>query len=76
MNELKFISYSQVIEASKRVKGGLSASELLCPRLGISSTTSYKWRTTYGGTDTSMMTQMLELEAENARLTKCAPRSA
>jgi putative transposase len=38
--------------------------------MGVSSATFYKWRSRYGGMDTSMMTRMKELEIENARLKK------
>ncbi len=68
MKKSKF-SDSQIIEAIKRVEGGLSVPEL-CRDLGISSATFYKWRAKYGGMDTSMMARMKELEAENARLKK------
>ena len=68
MKKSKF-SDSQVIEALKRVEGGLSVPEL-CRELGISSATFYKWRAKYGGLDVSMMARMKELEAENARLKK------
>jgi len=68
MKKSKF-SDSQIIEALKRVEGGLAVPEL-CRELGISSATFYKWRAKYGGMDTSMMARMKELEAENARLKK------
>ncbi len=68
MKKSKF-SDSQIIEALKRVEGGLSVPEL-CRELEISSATFYKWRAKYGGMDTSMMARMKELEAENARLKK------
>lgn len=68
MKKSKF-SDSQIIEALKRVEGGLSVPEL-CRELGISSATFYKWRAKYGGLDVSMMVRMKELEAENARLKK------
>ena len=68
MEKSKF-SDSQIIEALKRVEGGLSVPEL-CRELGISSATFYKWRAKYGGLDVSMMARMKELEAENARLKK------
>ena len=42
----------------------------MCRELGISSATFYKSRAKYGGMDTSMMSRMKELEAENARLKK------
>lgn len=66
MKRSKFTD-SQIVEAIKRVEGGLSASEL-CRELGISLATFYKWRSKFGGMDTSMMARMKELEAENARL--------
>ena len=62
-------SDSQIVEALKRVESGLAVPEL-CRELGISSATFYKWRAKYGGMDTSMMSRMKELEAENARLKK------
>jgi putative transposase len=68
MKKSKF-SDSQIIEALKRVEGGLSVAEL-CRELGISSATFYKWRAKYGGLDVSLMARMKELEAENARLKK------
>ena len=68
MKKSKF-SDSQIIEALKRVEGGLSVPEL-CRELGVSSATFYKWRAKYGGLDVSMMARMKELEAENARLKK------
>ena len=42
----------------------------LCRELGISTATFYKWRSKFGGMDTSMMARMKELEVENARLKK------
>ena len=62
-------SDSQIVEALKRVESGFAVPEL-CRELGISSATFYKWRAKYGGMDTSMMSRMKELEAENARLKK------
>ena len=68
MKKSKF-SDSQIIDALKRVEGGLSVPEL-CRELGISSATFSKWRAKYGGLDVSMLARMKELEAENARLKK------
>ena len=68
MKKSKF-SDSQIIDALKRVEGGLSVPEL-CRELGISSATFYKWRAKYGGLDVSMLAPMKELEAEDARLKK------
>ena len=42
----------------------------LCREHGMSSATFYKWRAKYGGMDTSMITRLKELEAENSRLKK------
>lgn len=68
MKRSKFTD-SQIIEAIKRVEAGLSVQEL-CRELGISQATFYKWRSKYGGMDTSLMARMKELEVENARLRK------
>jgi putative transposase len=68
MKRSKFTD-SQIIDALKRVDAGLAVPEV-CRELGISTATFYKWRSKYGGMDTSMMARMKELEAENARLKK------
>jgi putative transposase len=60
---------SQIMDALKRVEGGLAVPEL-CRELGISSAAFYKWRAKYGGMDVSLIARMKELEAENARLKK------
>jgi putative transposase len=60
---------SQIMDALKPVEAGLAVPEI-CRELGISSATFYKWRSKYGGMDTSMMARMKELEQENARLKK------
>ena len=60
---------SQIVDALKRVETGLGVPEL-CRELGISTATFYKWRSKFGGMDTSMMAGMKELEVENARLKK------
>ena len=60
---------SQILDAIKRAEAGLAVPDL-CRELGISTATFYKWRAKYGGMDVSMMAQMKELEAENARLRK------
>ena len=68
MKRSKFTD-SQIMDALKRVDAGLAVPEV-CRELGISTATFYKWRSKYGGMDTSMMARMKELEAENARLKK------
>jgi putative transposase len=47
--------------ALKRVEAGLPVPEI-CRELGISTATFSKWRTKFGGMDTSMMARMKELE--------------
>ena len=68
MKRSKFTD-SQIMDALKRVDAGLAVPEV-CRELVISTATFYKWRAKYSGMDTSMMTRMKELEAENARLKK------
>ena len=53
---------SQIMDALKRVEGGLSAADI-CRELGISTATPHKWRAKYGGIDTSMTARMKELES-------------
>ena len=60
---------SQVMAVLKQAESGIPVPQL-CREHGISSATFYKWRSKYGGMDTSMITRMKELEAENARLKK------
>lgn len=69
MKRSKFTD-SQIVESIRRVEGGGVSVPELCRELGISSATFYKWRSKFGGMDTSMMARMKELEAENARLRK------
>jgi putative transposase len=40
----------------------------MCPELGISTATFYKWRAKFGGMDVSMKFRLKELEVENRRL--------
>ena len=68
MKRSKFTD-SQIMDALKRVDAGLAVPEVY-RELGISSDTFYKWRAKYGGMDSSMMSRMKELEAENALLKK------
>jgi len=60
---------SQIMAALKRVEAGFSVPDL-CREMAISSATFYKWRSKFGGMDTSMMSRMKELEDENRRLRK------
>jgi putative transposase len=58
---------SQIMEALKRVEAGLAVPDV-CRELGISTATFYNWRSKYSGMSVSLMAQMKELKAENARL--------
>ena len=53
----------------KQAESGISVP-MVCREHGMSSATFYKWRSNFGGMDTSMIARMKELEAENARLKK------
>jgi putative transposase len=68
MKTSKF-SDSQIMAILKQAEAGTPAPEL-CREHGISSATFYKWRSRFGGMDTSMMARLKELEMENARLKK------
>ena len=58
---------SQIMDALKRAEAGISVPDL-CRELGVSTATFYKWRSRFGGMDTSMMSRLKELEEENRRL--------
>ena len=60
---------SQIMAVLKQAEAGVKVPEL-CREHGISSATFYKWRSKFGGMDTSMMKRLKELEDENRRLKK------
>ncbi len=60
---------SQIMAILKQAESGLPVPEL-CREHGMSSASFYKWRSKYGGMDTSMMKRLKELEDENQRLKK------
>lgn len=60
---------SQIMAILKQADSGVSVPEL-CREHGMSSAAFYKWRSKYGGMDTSMMKRLKELEDENRRLKK------
>ncbi len=62
-------SDSQIMQILNQAQAGTPVSEL-CREHSMSSATFYKWRAKYGGMDTSMITRLKELEAENTRLKK------
>lgn len=60
---------SHIFQILKEAESGVPVPEL-CRKHGMSDASFYKWRTRYGGMDTSMMKRMKELEEENRRLKK------
>ena len=66
MKKTKFTD-SQIMGILKQAENGVPVAEL-CREHGMSSTAFYKWRSRYGGMDTSLMSRMKELEKENRQL--------
>ena len=60
---------SQIMAILKQNEEGIPVTEL-CREHGMSNASFYQWRAKYGGTDTSMIQPMQELEHENRRLKK------
>ena len=60
---------SQIMTVLKQAEAGVKVPDL-CREHGISSAMFYKWRSKFGGMDTSMMKRLKELEDENRRLKK------
>lgn len=60
---------SQIMAILKQAESGVPVPEL-CREHGMISASFYKWRSKYGGMDTSMMKRLKELEDENQRLKK------
>ena len=58
---------SHIFQILKEAESSIPVTDL-CRKHGMSDASFYKWRAKYGGTDTSMMKRMKELEVENARL--------
>lgn len=68
MRKSKFTD-SQIMAILKQAEGGTPVPAL-CREHNISSATFYKWRSRFGGMDTSLMARLKELEDENRRLKK------
>ena len=68
MKKSKF-SDSQILSVLKQHEAGVSVTELAREH-GVSTALIYQWRSKYGGMDASLMKEMKELRAENARLKK------
>jgi len=62
-------SDSQILAILKQNEAGVAVQDL-CREHGMSSASFYKWRAKFGGMDASLIKEMKELRAENARLKK------
>lgn len=62
-------SEPQIMSILRQAEGGMSVPEL-CRVHGMSTALFYRWRSKYGGMDSSMIAQMEALEDENRRLKK------
>ena len=58
---------NQIISILKQNESGISVADL-CREHNMSQASFYKWRSKYGGMDASIMKEVKELKAENARL--------
>lgn len=68
MKKSKF-SDSQILSILKQHEAGIPVTELAREH-GVSTALIYQWRAKYGGMDASMIKEIKELRAENARLKK------
>ena len=60
---------SQIMAMLKQNEDGAAVNDI-CREHSVSSAQFYKWRSKYGGMDTSMVKRLKELEEENNRLKK------
>ena len=60
---------TQVIAILKEIDAGLSVSEA-ARKHGVSQATIHRWRSKYGGLETSQLKQLKDLEEENRQLKK------
>jgi putative transposase len=65
----------QIIRILKEVENGISVSEV-CRKYGVAEQTVYRWRSKYGGLETSELQRLRELEAENSRLKRIVAQQA
>ncbi|WP_028975492.1 transposase [Spirochaeta cellobiosiphila] len=68
MRKSKFTD-SQIMAMLKQAKSGIPIQDI-CRDNGVSTAMFYRWRSKYGGMDTSMVKRLKELERENALLKK------
>ena len=58
----------QIIRAIKEHEAGTASAEEIARRLGVTSTTFFRWKSKYGGMDVSDAKRLRTLEDENRRL--------
>ena len=74
MKKSKFTE-TQIIAVLKQGDTGVPIKDL-CRHAGISSATSYQWKSKYGGMEASEPRRVKELEAENSKLKRMCAESA
>jgi putative transposase len=60
-------SEAQIVAILKEASNGVPVPEL-CRTHGMSSAAFYQWRSKFGGMEASMISEMKQLQVENARL--------
>jgi len=65
----------QIIRILKEVESSISVTEV-CRKYGVAEQTVYRWRSKYGGLETSELQRLRELEAENSRLKRIVAQQA
>lgn len=65
----------QIIRILNEVESGTTVAEV-CRQYSVSEQTVYRWRTKYGGIETSELQRLRTLEAENSRLKKIVAQQA
>ena len=65
----------QIIRILKELESGTTVAEV-CRQYGVAEQTVYRWRTKYGGIETSELHRLRALEAENSRLKKIVAQQA
>ena len=65
----------QIIRMLKEVESGMAVAEV-CRKYAVSEQTVYRWRSKYGGIETSELQRLRALEAENSRLKKIVAQQA
>ena len=71
MGKSKGTRYSeeQILRILRELESGVTVAEV-CRKYEVADATLYRWRSKYGGMDTTQLQRLRELEAENARLKK------